>query len=167
MAQPAALGLDEGDPRRTSFDANLHLTHDKSVTFEQYVYHAKISRAEEATQNHAGNAITQEGFVGNLKRRFRKEPAVSETSSQENTVAQTEKELSEKRAEPTGHHENLHISDTEWYRASRALRTATWAGVFYLITTDILGPFSVPWAFSQMGYGPGIALYTVFAAFSG
>jgi len=167
MAQPAALGLDEGDPRRNSFDANLHITHDPTISFEQYLYHAKISRAEEATQNRPGNAITQEGFVGNLKRRFRKEPAVSDTSSQENTGTLGEKQLSEKGAEPNAHHETLHISDTEWYRASRALRTATWAGVFYLITTDILGPFSVPWAFSQMGYGPGIALYTVFAAFSG
>jgi hypothetical protein len=31
-----------------------------------------------------------------------------------------------------------------------------------LITTDILGPYNVPWAISQMGYGPGFALYTSF-----
>lgn len=34
--------------------------------------------------------------------------------------------------------------------------------VFYLITTDILGPYNVPWAISRMGFGPGFALYTVF-----
>jgi Transmembrane amino acid transporter protein len=34
--------------------------------------------------------------------------------------------------------------------------------VFYLITTDILGPFSTGYAFSQMGLGPGVALFTVF-----
>lgn len=34
--------------------------------------------------------------------------------------------------------------------------------IFYLITTDILGPFSVPWAMSQLGYGPGFVLYTIF-----
>lgn len=34
--------------------------------------------------------------------------------------------------------------------------------IFYLITTDILGPYNVPWAVSRMGYGPGFALYTVF-----
>lgn len=28
--------------------------------------------------------------------------------------------------------------------------------------TDILGPYSVPWAISQMGYGPGTVLYVVF-----
>ncbi|GAB7363018.1 hypothetical protein MBLNU230_g3312t1 [Neophaeotheca triangularis] len=62
------------------------------------------------------------------------------------------------------------VSDEEWHTASRAARTATWGAVFYLITTDILGPFSVPWSLSQLGYGPGAALYAVFgfmAFFSG
>jgi hypothetical protein len=36
------------------------------------------------------------------------------------------------------------VSDEEWAVASRAARTATWGAVFYLITTDILGPYSVP-----------------------
>lgn len=54
-------------------------------------------------------------------------------------------------------------TDEEWFQASRAMRTATWGAVFYLITTDILGPYSVPWAMSQLGYGPGAVLYTVFA----
>jgi hypothetical protein len=40
--------------------------------------------------------------------------------------------------------ERLEISDDEWTNASRAVRTATWAAIFYLITTDILGPFNVP-----------------------
>lgn len=30
-------------------------------------------------------------------------------------------------------------------------------------TDQLIGPFSVPWALSQMGYGEGITLYTVFA----
>jgi len=45
--------------------------------------------------------------------------------------------------------------------AQRALRTASWASVFYLITTDILGPFNAPYAFSQVGYVPGAILYLV------
>jgi hypothetical protein len=40
--------------------------------------------------------------------------------------------------------DRLGVSDDEWTNASRAMRTATWAAVFYLITTDILGPFNVP-----------------------
>ena len=38
------------------------------------------------------------------------------------------------------------ISDTEWTNANRAFRTATWAACFYLITTDILGPFGIGYA---------------------
>ncbi|TFK32210.1 transmembrane amino acid transporter protein-domain-containing protein [Crucibulum laeve] len=43
--------------------------------------------------------------------------------------------------------------------ASRALRLASWASVFYLITTDILGPFNAPFAISQVGWVPGVILY--------
>lgn len=35
------------------------------------------------------------------------------------------------------------------------------------ITTDILGPFAVPFAIGTLGYGPGIALFTVFGFFAG
>lgn len=45
--------------------------------------------------------------------------------------------------------------------ARRALRTAGYWAVFYLITTDILGPFNAPFAFSQVGYVPGVILYIV------
>ena len=37
----------------------------------------------------------------------------------------------------------------------------------YQITTDILGPFAVPFAIGTLGYGPGIALFTVFGFFAG
>lgn len=62
----------------------------------------------------------------------------------------------------TGKVDRWGIEESEWERAQRAGRTATWGAVFYLITTDILGPYSVPWAFAQMGYGPGMILYTLF-----
>jgi len=56
----------------------------------------------------------------------------------------------------------LDVTDEEWQNSSRALRTASWAAIFYLITTDILGPFNVPFAMGTLGWGPGIGLYTVF-----
>lgn len=63
------------------------------------------------------------------------------------------------------------VTDDEGAQAYRALRTATWLSIFYLITTEwaiciascpplaklscmacsILGPTSSPWAFSQLG----------------
>jgi hypothetical protein len=38
------------------------------------------------------------------------------------------------------------VAPAEWEQAQHAARTASWAAIFYLITTDILGPFSIPWA---------------------
>jgi len=46
--------------------------------------------------------------------------------------------------------------EEERENASRALRLAGWAAVFYLITTDILGPFNAPFAISQVGWVPGM-----------
>ncbi|KAF8663982.1 hypothetical protein AX16_000833 [Volvariella volvacea WC 439] len=42
---------------------------------------------------------------------------------------------------------------------SRALCIASWASIFNLITTDILGPFNAQFAISQVGWVPGIILY--------
>ncbi|EIW74201.1 hypothetical protein CONPUDRAFT_67730 [Coniophora puteana RWD-64-598 SS2] len=62
------------------------------------------------------------------------------------------------------------LSPEENRAAEGALRNASWGTVFYLITTDILGPYSSPWAFAQVGYGPGAACFVVFgimAAYGG
>ena len=61
----------------------------------------------------------------------------------------------------------IQISDEEWANASRAFRTAGWGAAFYLITTDIIGPYGVGFAFGTLGWGPGIALYTVFGFMAG
>ena len=78
----------------------------------------------------------------------------------------------------------MSITEAEWTNASRAFRTATWAACFYLITTDILGPFGVGYAVAfcpslllllthqsfsigTLGWGPGITLYTVFGVMAG
>jgi amino acid permease len=59
------------------------------------------------------------------------------------------------------------VTEEEWTNASRALRTATRGTIFYLITTDILGPFGLPYAFGGMGWGPGITLFTIFGVLAG
>ncbi|UZJ55734.1 hypothetical protein CBS101457_005054 [Exobasidium rhododendri] len=43
----------------------------------------------------------------------------------------------------------------------KALRKVTAFGAFYLITTDILGPFNTGYAISQVGFAPGAVLYVV------
>jgi hypothetical protein len=38
----------------------------------------------------------------------------------------------------------MRVTDAEWRQAARALRTAGWGTIFYLVTTDILGWSSAP-----------------------
>ncbi|TGO66012.1 hypothetical protein BOTNAR_0070g00130 [Botryotinia narcissicola] len=179
MTTPMAnLALEGGDPRdphhpvtgdAKATELALPSIHDPSITFEEYVYWAKITRAEEK--------IANERFVGAQGPRNWKSTITNRFSTGKGakdsfdtppttTLASNEKDgLDEKSVVPGGPVQSA-VSEAEWKTASRAVRTAGWSGVFYLITTDILGPFSVPWAFAQMGYGPGIALYTVFGGFA-
>ncbi|KAG5363474.1 hypothetical protein CJU89_2648 [Yarrowia sp. B02] len=53
---------------------------------------------------------------------------------------------------------------TELAVANMSLRTATWMSVFFLTTTDILGPSSAPWAIAQLGWFPGVMLFSVLGA---
>ncbi len=55
--------------------------------------------------------------------------------------------------------DDLTEDERERLNARRALRMASWAAVFFLITTDILGPFNAPYAFAQLGYVPSVLLY--------
>ncbi|CAK7224036.1 hypothetical protein SBRCBS47491_005412 [Sporothrix bragantina] len=134
------VGASHSGPRRR------HHEHDPNISFEQYHYYALQTRAEEDAQPKTGYETT----IWSLFFPSKSDGGV-------------------KRAEPSEKRDGEHagrvvVSDEEWTNASRALRTATRGAVFYLITTDILGPFGLPYAFATMGWGPGIALFTVFAA---
>ncbi|KAF2788446.1 putative amino acid transporter [Melanomma pulvis-pyrius CBS 109.77] len=158
MAQPAGLALDGGDPRLqpSGSDPATKRLHDPSVTFEEYVYYAKIERQREKALPDAHHQTRP------FKSVFGKKKAAAIES---HTTAVTEQKETKVGVPPLA--EFGIVPEEEWYQAARALRTATWGAVFYLITTDVLGPYTVPWALSQMGYGPGISLYTVFGALAG
>ncbi|GKT52118.1 uncharacterized protein ColSpa_12299 [Colletotrichum spaethianum] len=152
MAQPAA---------------NLH---DPNVTFEEYLYWASITRAEEKPANErflqAQGPVTWKNVI---KDRFRKgdeherfQVGSGEAGPEDVSGGEKNADGSDKALQPAREGDGGVVTPAEWKRASRAMRTASWGAIFYLITTDVLGPFSTPWAFAQMGYGPGIALYTVF-----
>lgn len=147
-----SLSKNEAFIAEQPFDA-----HDPSITFEEFMYWAKVTRLDELAANQAYiDARGPRTIKTTIKDRFSKGDnglsvdtnTPSTSGNEDNTVI-------------TG------VSDQEWRQASRALRTAGWGAIFYLITTDILGPFSTPWSFAQMGYGPGIALYTVFGGMAG
>lgn len=204
MTAPMAnLALEGGDPRDTHHPvagdakavelALLSSIHDPSITFEEYVYWAEITRAEEKLANE--RFIAAQGprsWKNTLKNRFSTAKDVPESygTPPATTLAPSDKDVIDEKTVIPGRSDHSPkpvrtsaVTDAEWKTASRAVRTAGWSGVFYLITTDILGPFSVPWAFAQMGCkyfqymdinrstnlvidGPGIALYTVFGVFA-
>ncbi|TVY75724.1 N amino acid transport system protein [Lachnellula suecica] len=185
MSNMANFALDGGDPRlsvagendekmmtdRTSSNEGAPAIfrrpasrphNDSSITFEEYNYYAEKTRAEE--EAHVGEIAGTQGWLEMIV------PSKSGMGAGNLSSA-------EKQGADTNAHVNLAnpearntISDEEWTNASRALRTATKSAIFYLITTDIFGPFGLPYAFATMGWGPGVALFTVFgglAAYSG
>jgi hypothetical protein len=167
-----ALALDGGDARDPNSGEmaairahDEQLTHDSSISFEEYVHYAALTRADEKAANEV--FLRRRGprtFKNTIQSRFSKGNSNHEINAPDHHL--DEKNLDDKTDSPRGS-DNMNVSTSEWNNASRALRTAGWGSVFFLITTDILGPFSTPWAFAQMGYGPGIALYTVFGVLAG
>ncbi|EIW74194.1 hypothetical protein CONPUDRAFT_85946 [Coniophora puteana RWD-64-598 SS2] len=126
------------------------------INLETYMYWAKIRREEEKADTTAGPANPWLRFFS-----MKKSAPTHETASESPSDEKKEK------GSDTG---SAVISAGEYRHASGALRTASWGSVFYLITTDILGPYSAPFAFQQVGYGPGVATFIGFglmAAYSG
>ncbi|KAK8053561.1 transmembrane amino acid transporter family protein [Apiospora saccharicola] len=161
MALPApasALALDGGDPRADPKDT-VAFSHTETpvdtqnVTLEEYLHYASITRAEEKVANEEYRANkSPRTWHKTARERFSK-PSSGRRDLHNNAVlgqAQVDGDM-----------------EAEWKHASRAVRTAGWGSAFYLIATDVLGPSQTPWSFSQLGYGPGFALYTVFGILSG
>ncbi|KAH8697886.1 putative amino acid transporter [Talaromyces proteolyticus] len=164
MAQPASFMLDGGDPRLNEKERDMvdaveatrpqhRPLHDPSVTFEEYHYYAQLTRVEEDSYP---DHDKERGWLSMIF------PSKSDAGV-------TQEAGSDKEVKSAAHLNTNNpavrdvITDQEWTNASRALRTATRGAIFYLITTDILGPFGLPYAFATMGWGPGIVLFTVFA----
>ena len=147
--------------------------HDPSITFEEYMYWATITRADELVDN--AKYIAERGPVtlkSLVKDRFstykytpqaavRPEKPAAPPAADAASGNQLDEKTGDKEQEtgsdssttgdntldsrPSGDDEVItSVTADEWKRASRAIRTAGWGGVFYLITTDILGPFSAP-----------------------
>ena len=124
--------------------------HDAGVSFEEYHYYALKTRELEKQRD--PDEYSQKSSIKELllhrKAASRRPSAVADVNL----------------ADPA---KRFEITDEEWSDASRALRTATWGACFYLITTDILGPYGVGFAMGTLGWGPGIVLYTVFGFMAG
>ncbi|KAJ5707678.1 hypothetical protein N7488_007479 [Penicillium malachiteum] len=145
---------------------------DPTVSFEEYRHWAKIEREEEEEMNRV--YMEERGtltFAKVIKNRFSKgvhhENKKKEQRAIAAAAAQTSSEGEDsvkKVAETTITAASL---DPEWKTAARALRTASWGTIFFLITTDILGWSSCPFVYASLGYGPATALYIIFGIAAG
>lgn len=118
----------------------------QEVVFEDYLFYAVLQRQEEEPIR-VGRQISSQG--SNASDDTEKRTWFSQI------IAPTEKGDAHTQFPP------MTVDEAERANASRALRLASWATVFYLITTDILGPFNAPYAISQVGWVPGVILYFV------
>lgn len=156
MSKFANVALDGGDPRLSVSEGQMggqgivaysrpqmKLLHDPSVSFEEYLYYAEKTRAEEQTQ-----ALSTSEERGILSTIF---PSKSDKGADQVEEKRRESKIPEVNISDLG--KRAQVSDEEWTNASRAVRTATTGAIFYLITTDILGPFSLPYAFASTGWG--------------
>lgn len=144
-----ALAADGGDPRMPDTEIDHRQgpippwnrgLHDHTIRFEEYQYYAALTRAEEETAKHdaAPVGLMQVLFPTKAGAGVKAIDVVNENRAPGDSA--NEKEIDEKGS-PRG--ERITIADAEWTNASRAVRTATGAACFYLITTDILGPFGI------------------------
>ncbi len=144
--------LHTGDPSLYEKESNIggaHMdtrpqhrpVHDPSVTFEEYHYYAQLSRSEEE------NLPDDDKEGGILSLIFPSKWDVGAKRLNNSNVKNIVGPSTSDRPVTSA------ITDQERTNASRALRTASRGAVFYLITTDIMGPFGLPYAIGTLGWG--------------
>ncbi|KAJ5489287.1 hypothetical protein N7539_004177 [Penicillium diatomitis] len=124
--------------------------YDPSVSFEEYHYYAEQTRKEELTFDAPSFQLRR--ILASLR----------EPSHGDDLPCGRLDEIDFTQAE-----RRIMITDEEWANASRALRLTSWGACFFLITTDILGPYGTGFTMGTLGWGPGIAFYTVFGIMAG
>jgi hypothetical protein len=162
MSAIHTLGIDQGvapdpeksignGPMRTAYQ--LHQSMDPTILFEEYLHYAKITRREE---REAEKALKQKfSFKRLIKNRFSKghtAPVLESAVRQPSGIdGEKNEETTVESGVPFDAFNNLtyshpsHVSDAEWKALSRGVRTVGWSTCFYLITSDIIGPFGIPY----------------------
>ncbi|KAI1638291.1 hypothetical protein F4809DRAFT_649416 [Biscogniauxia mediterranea] len=134
-----------------------------TVSLEDYLHHASITRANELTMERE-------------RRRLERSKPSRSTSKGWFSKESTNSRLTTSLTPPPPPflspilitinlaRETSHVEKSAMDNAARVMRISGWGNVAYLIVTEVLGPSGSPWSFAQLGYGPGVALYTVFGA---
>ena len=112
----------------------------QEVVFEDYVFYASLQRQEEDAASRQVSPQGSDTTFNEKKSWLSGLMAETEAKAPLELPPMTEEEI-----------ENAN--------ASRAIRITSWTSVFFLVTTDIFGPFTVPYAMAQLGWVPGVILY--------
>lgn len=155
---PQEKVIEQYGPPSTNGHTTVHL--DSGITFETYHWWAR--RARENEKHIPANA----GLTGLLQvisgRSTKIKPSTLTDANQNERDVDTKKIETDEKAgngqvkttfeaqngTPIQSLSRYGVSEEEWETAQRAARTASWGAIFYLITTDVLGPFVIPWAFA-------------------
>ncbi|KAG5367071.1 hypothetical protein CJU89_1518 [Yarrowia sp. B02] len=126
---------------------------DSTEPFQVYYYYAALQRARE-------DALPRSRFRSIFRKYTKKSDEPEPLSDDDTGVSDVDAE----KQPPQGLLSQIPGATQELAIANMSARTATWMSVFFLTTTDILGPSSAPWAISQLGWFPGVMLFTVLGA---
>lgn len=152
--KPAIPSLADGDRQRPVLQSESvvddatrarHCTSRQAISFEEYVYYADITRAKEKDAN--ARFLAAQGpraFRKFLKGRFSKgniEPVTPNTIVAQDIPCKIGGHGTSNLLDSTAYQS---VTPAERETANRALRTASWGNIFYLITIDLLGPMSSP-----------------------
>jgi hypothetical protein len=139
-------GLGEEDPRLSMAQGSFGIEYarpqhrklwDSSVQLEEYLYYAERTREDQNAAEKTG----ADHKIPILKIMF---PPKSNKADLDEKMANLNTNVASQRAV---------VTDEEWISASKAMRNATGMAIFYLLTTDVLGPFGLPYAVATTGWG--------------
>lgn len=154
----------QGAPGLVPVPALYEAPPQSGITLEEYMFYAQIQREQEKLYGSAGVAVEANaphgaGYLEDVKEKNPSEKNSALGSAVETGVAKPV--VNNTDASTFDQLDGLSDLEKETRNAHRAFKTATWMGIFYLITTDILGPYGAPYAMSQNGYVTGNIMYIV------
>lgn len=162
MSAVATLAVDQGEvstpgtgtreTRRLTTAYAFHMLNDPDILFEEYLHYAKLTRAEEKVQEIA--SPQKKSLLGVIANLFNHQNSLDHphiTSDMTGNVVDEKSDWNNSvQSQPFDFFNNLvyvhptEVSDAEWRALSRGVRTVGWSTCFYLITSDIIGPFGIP-----------------------
>lgn len=136
-----------------SLDRNVRQHHSEKAPLEDILAYADAQ--------YYNNAIVPEGDSYSPREAILKGPLKhvwGPATPHMNALPASEKVLALSEGDVEGNGD-LNDAMAKDLHSRRMLRKVTALGAFYLITTDIMGPFNTGYVFSQVGYVPGALCY--------